>query len=271
MHWSRTANLFSRGLMKSNLLLLLVCSSVTAVAQTGESKKLEGRVSSEDGDVAATHVLNLTTQRATITDSNGFFTIAVHVADTLEFSAVQYTKKFVVVTQPIMDSKSVSIRLEDALTELDEVTVTPYNLSGDLIKDLQTLTLDPVVTASTLGLPNAYVRMPTQAERELTAATANPIMSFDPLINALTGRTKMLKNRVERNKIYDRTERIRDFFADSVYHRELRIPIEKIDDFLYFCEVDPQFQGLVDTHDHMKIWAYMRQKSIRYRENNELE
>lgn len=257
--------------MRSNLLVFLIFSSVAVVAQTGESKKLEGRVYSDDGDVAATHVLNLTTKRATITDNNGFFAIQVNFLDSLEFSAIQYKKKIVVINSSILDSKFVTINLEDALTELDEVTVTPYNLSGDLIKDLATLSLDPIVTASTLGLPNAYVKIPTKAERELSAATANPIMSFDPLINAITGRTKMLKHRVERNKLYDRTKRVRDFFTDEEYVAGLRIPLDKIEDFLYYCEIDPRFQGIVDTHDRIAIWEYMRQKSILYRENNSLD
>ena len=137
--------------MRSSLLIFLLLSSVAVVAQIGESKNLEGRVYSDDGDVAATHVLNLTTKRATITDVNGFFTITVHLLDTLEFSAIQYKKKMVVISTSILESKLVSIGLEEALTVLDEVTVTPYNLSGDLIKDLTTLELDPIVTASTLG------------------------------------------------------------------------------------------------------------------------
>ena len=257
--------------MRSNFLLFFLLSAVTAVAQTERSKNLEGKVYSDDGDVAATHVLNLTTQRATITDNNGFFAIQVRLHDTLEFSAVQYKKKIIVVSIAILESKFISIGLEDALTVLDEVTVTPYNLSGDISKDLATLQLEPVVTASTLGLPNAYIRIPTKAERELTAATANPIMSFDPLINAITGRTKMLKQRVARNKLYDRTERVRAFFADSVYQKELRISEEKIDDFLYFCEVDANFQQIVDTHDQIQIWEYMRKKSVVYRKNNTIE
>jgi hypothetical protein len=228
-------------------------------------------VYSDDGDVAATHVLNLTSQRATITDENGFFTIPVQMLDTLEFSAIQYKKKIVVVSTAILDSKFISVGLEDALTELDEVTVTPYSLSGNLLADLSTLDLDPIVTASTLGLPNAYVKIPTKAERELSAATASSGMSFDPLINAITGRTKMLKKRVERNKLYDRTERVREFYEDSVYLKQLLIPIDKIDDFLYYCEVDPRFQQVVDTHSELEIWEYLRQKSLLYRENNSLD
>lgn len=257
--------------MRSNFLFFFLVLTVSAVAQTGMSKALEGRVYSADGDVAATHVVNLTTQRATITDSNGFFSIRVHPNDTLQFSAVQFQKKTVIITASIMESELIAVSLEDALTQLDEVTVTPYNLSGDIVKDLKTLKLQPVVTASTLGLPNAYVRIPTKAERELEAATANPIMSFDPLVNALTGRTKLLKERVARNKMYDRTQRVRFFYTDSVYHKELRIPIDKIDDFLYFCEVDARFQNIVDTHNYMQLWDYMRKKSEIYRDNNALD
>ena len=120
-------------------------------------------------------------------------------------------------------------------------------------------------------MPNAYVKIPTKAERELSAATASPGMSFDPLINAITGRTKMLKKRVERNKLYDRTERVREFYEDSVYLKQLLIPIDKIDDFLYYCEVDPRFQQVVDTHSELEIWEYLRQKSLLYRENNSLD
>ncbi|WP_424001983.1 hypothetical protein [Maribacter sp. IgM3_T14_3] len=257
--------------MRGNLLLFLFLFSVFSWAQTGEYTKLEGRVYSDDGDVAATHVINLTSNRASITDENGYFSIPVRLLDTLEFSAIQYKKKIVVVSMAIYESKLISVGLEDALTELDEVTVTPYNLSGNLLRDLPTLDLDPVVTASTLGLPNAYVKIPTKAERELQAATANPIMSMDALLNGISGRTKMLKNRVERNNLYNRTERVRDFYADSVYVKQLSIPLDKIDDFLYYCEVDPRFQEVVDTHSELDIWEYLRKKSLLYREYNALD
>jgi len=96
-------------------------------------------------------------------------------------------------------------------------------------------------------------------------------MSFDPLINAITGRTKMLKERLARNKKYSRTLRVRAFYADSLYETELKIPEDNIDDFMHFCEVDPNFQTVVDTHDRFKIWEFMRKKSLTYRENNDLD
>ncbi|MGB5273085.1 MAG: carboxypeptidase-like regulatory domain-containing protein [Flavobacteriaceae bacterium] len=259
--------------MKSNwVVIVMLLASISAKAQNVFSeKRLEGRVYSNDGDVAATHVLNTTTKRATITDANGNFSINAKLNDTLVFSAVQYKRKEVLVTLSLLESKFFTVPLEESVTELDEVVLMPYNLTGDMSRDADRLHTEPAVTASTLGLPNAYVKPVTKAERELFAATSNPFMSFDPLINAITGRTKRLKNLVKVEKSYARTLRVREFYIDSLITVDLRIPQDKISDFMYYCEVDPSFQALVDTHDRLKIWEYMTKRSLLYRQNNSLD
>ena len=258
---------------KNNLLIVgLFLAPFFGGAQDFFSDKIEGRVYSKDGDVAATHVLNLTTQRATITDVSGFFTIPAKLNDTIVFSAIQYKRKEIVVTLSLLESKLLLIPLEEALNELDEVVVMPYNLSGDISRDLNSMGAEPVVTASTLGLPNAYVKPVTKAERELyTATSGGGIIPLFPVINGITGRTKMLKDRIKRNEKYARTERVRAYYVDSLYTTELKIPESKVDEFLYFCEVDANFQAVVDTHDRLAIWEFLRKKSKVYRENNKLD
>jgi len=260
-------------MIKNNLLLLgFLLISTSLGAQSLFSKKIEGRVYSKDGDVAATTVQNISTKRATITDIDGFFQIGANLNDTLIFSAVQFKRKEVVVTKEVLQSRFLNVPLEDALTQLDEVVVTPYNLSGDITKDINVIKTEPVVTASTLGLPNAYVLPITKAERELfESSTGGGIIPLNPILNGISGRTKMLKKRVARNKLYSRTERVKAFYTDSLFRKDLRIPEEKIDDLLYFCEVDTAFQTIVDTKDKIKIWEFIRKKSIVYRENNDLD
>ncbi len=241
-------------------------------AQSPFSKRVEGRVYSTDGDVAATHVLNITAQKATITDVKGYFSISAKLNDTLVFSAIQFKRKELVVSPNVLESKFLLIPLEEALTELDEVVVRLYNLSGDMSSDLNSLDTESVVTASTLGLPNAYVKPPTQAERQFyEATTGGGIVPLNPILNAISGRTKMLKNRLKRNAKYERTQRVREFYHDSLFVKDLKIPQESIPDFMYFCEVDSTFQAIVDTHDRLKIWEYMRKKSRYYRKNNALD
>ncbi|MGB5497724.1 MAG: carboxypeptidase-like regulatory domain-containing protein [Maribacter sp.] len=244
-----------------------------------QPKDLEGLVYSKDGDVVGIHVMNLTTQRATITDVNGYFSIPVHFNDTLVFSAVQFKRKEIIINLELLKSKSVNIFLEEGEIKLDEVMVMPYNLTGDLTKDLDSLGIGSLVSATSLKLPNADVKPPTQSQRKLyTARTWDAHFyiiaagtKLDPLINYLSGRTKMLKKRVARDAAYKDIQRSRNFYADSLFTQGLGIPKNSINDFMFFCEVDTAFQTIVDSQDIFGIWEFMRNKSEIYRKNNELE
>ncbi len=245
----------------------MVCVSLGA--QTFFSSTLEGRVQSTDKDLADVYVMNITAKRTTITDANGYFTIRASLNDSLVFTALQYKKKVVVVSIEMLYSKNIVVPLEESITQLDEVVVMPYNLTGDMSRDLRFLDVGPITTASTLGLPNAYVKPPTKAQRELfEATTGGGIVPLNPVLNAISGRTKMLKHRVARDQKYGRTQRVRAFYADTLYTKRLRIPEEKIEDFMYFCEVDPKFGIVVDTHDRLQIWEFIKKKSVAYRENS---
>lgn len=136
----------------------------------------------------------------------------------------------------MLESRLITSTPEDQLTELDEVIVTPYNLRGEIAKDIGRLKTNPALLAESLGLPNAHVPIPTQVERQLFEATSGGASSpVNLILNGISGLTKMLKVRVARNKLYEGTLKVRDFYADALYRTKLRIPIDKIDDFLYSC------------------------------------
>lgn len=269
--------------MKHFLLPLLCCMVFLATAQDKPSKELKGRVTSADKDVVGVVVQNISTEQAVITDMEGNFAINIQRNDTLVFSAVHFKRKIVPVTPLLYNTNFVEVPMEEFVNELKEVVVMPYNLSGDLGQDLGKLTLEKDVSAEALGLPNAHQKIPTQSERMLQEASgmsvtaggglggAGGAVSLNPIINAITGRTKMLKNRVKVDKTYARTQRVQDFYVDSLFVTTLKIPMEKIDDFMYFCEVDEAFQKTVDTQDKLKILDFMMEKSRAYRKNNNLD
>jgi len=237
-------------------------------AQDTSSKEIAGRVSSADGDVAATHVLNISLQKAAITDIDGFFTITAGLNDTLVFSAVQFQRKELVMTKELLASKSLYINLEPSLNALDEVVVMPFNLSGELGRDMNRIEIDPPLTAASLGLPNAFVKKMSQAERKaFSARSGGPLLTA---LNALTGETKRLRLISDREAKYSRTEFIRKAYHDSLYVKQLKIPADKINDFMYFCEVDSSFAAL-DEKDNLSIWEFMLQKSVAYRKNYDLD
>lgn len=242
-------------------------------------KILQGKVVSPSKDVTGVTIQNISSQRASITDFDGNFSIRVQVGDTLIFSAVQLKRKVVPVSQALMDSPFVQIPMEEFVNELREVTVQPFGLSGDISKDLSGLQLEKDVSAEALGLPNADQKIPTQSERKLYEADHGKFLylglgfavNINKILNRLTGRTKRLKRNVAVDRKYAQTRAVQETVEDSIFLRELNIPQTRLDDFMYFCEVDEEFQQLVAEGDPLLLWEYLRKRSKVYRKNNGLD
>jgi len=259
---SRSSCLFS--------FFLLYC--VTILAQDPGDGSLLGRVVDKGEAVADVHVLNISAGKATITNEEGYFALPAQKGDTLLFSAVQLKRTVLVVTPAMLQSQGIIVPIDEYVNVLDEVVVMPYNLTGDISRDLQQMPGDKVLVASTLGLPNAYVKPATQTERKLhEATTGGGIVPLNPVINAISGRTRYLKEMLAVERTYARTQRVRNFYPDSLFVIELKIPETKIADFMYYCEVDTLFQGVVDTADRLQIWEFLKRKSQHYRKNNSLD
>lgn len=257
-------------------ILCLWAHSPLSAQQVG--KIIRGRVVSPNKDVTGVTIQNFSRKQASITDFEGNFSIRASIGDTLVFSAVQFRRKLVPVSKALYDSAFIQIPMEEFVNELSEVTVQPFNLSGDIENDLTGLELEKDVSAEALGLPNAHQKIPTQSERKLQQASfgkfnVGMILSppLDPIINMITGRTKMLKNRVKLDKTYTRTQQVQKSYADSIFQVNLKLPREKVDDFMYFCEVDIEFQELVALGDQLRLWEYLVARSALYRKNNGLE
>ena len=249
--------------MQKLFCLLVVVLFVQAGVAQNKSIDIEGTVTSTTEEVVGVYVLNRTSNKATITNLNGYFSIPAQEKDTIEFSAVQFTNKKIVITAAILQQNNWVVALEVALTELKEVVVKPFYLSGNIATDLNSLTLEPVVDGRSLGLPNQNVKALTSDERALySSMSGGPILS---LINALNGETKRLKERVKRNYRYARTMRVKRFYADSLFVNELEIEKDNIDLFMLYCEYRDDFQVVINTKDQLKIWGYLRERSVEFK------
>jgi len=220
-------------------------------------------------EVANIHVINTTSKKATITNAYGYFALSVKLNDTIRFSAIQYEKSFLVVDTTILASEIVTITLKESLTVLEEVVITPYKLSGDIYKDIQSLKVESVVTSSTLELPNANVKTLSLNERRLFLAMEE--QALHRLIDELTGHNKRLRKIVALDEVANRIETVKQFYPDSLYSQELKIPRERIDDFMYFCAFDTTFNVTIDSQDKLKIWEFLEKRSTVYRKNNHLD
>jgi hypothetical protein len=243
----------------------------SAQADGQKWRELRGIVVEDTLGVPDVHVLNLSALRSTITDAEGIFRMEVSIGDTLMFSAIRYKRTSLVITKEIMESASILIPLVPFVNELDEVVVTPYNLSGNLGADLDRLPPVAPVTAFSLGLPNAAAKRFTQTENRLNeATTGGGIVPLNPILNAITGRTKQLKKQLALERRYQKSLKMRQQFPDSLYVNRLGIPLDRLPDFMYFCEVDSLFDQTAESADALKIWDFLERKGKAYREFNGL-
>ena len=262
--------------MLKNRWVLIVLILIGYQNAFSQSIEVTGRVDS-NMNIENIHVINKTAQVFTITDKNGLFTITAKLNDTLIFSSVQHKLLEVIVSNEIISTKAVFIKLDEQINELDEVVVGKV-LTGDLLSDIMNIEGDVPINFYDVGIPGYTGKPATQSERRLAAAgDFKPKMligmllggaSLDPIINGITGRTKMLKNRVkvEETELLMRSVKARlskDFFVSNPLDEALKM------DFFYFCADDENFVKYCKNQTDFKILIFLRMKYKQYLENIE--
>jgi len=238
------------------LMYMLFLFPIVVLGQRG----LVGEVTNS-GDKEGIHVFNKTFHKYTITDSKGGFVIPVRVNDTVVFSAIQYQLKQVVITHDILDNQPLVLFLNLQVNELDAVFIKP-KLSGNLLADSQQIKTKNPVTAKTLGLPNAHVVPLSQEKRKLYTATS-VTSPLDALINAVSGRTKMLKRAVENAK-KEKEENSVLLRFEQIMVADFKIPEDKLYDFLYYASSDELFSQIIKTKSNIIIYDFIKAKSKTY-------
>ncbi len=112
--------------MKKIFFLVLVFYSFTNYSQQREY--IKGKLLYKNTNVPAANVINNTAQFSTITDSNGEFEISVFEGDEIIFSSVQYKIRTITISLEMLRKRRIIVSVDESITELDEVIVTPENI-----------------------------------------------------------------------------------------------------------------------------------------------
>ncbi|SHJ94136.1 hypothetical protein SAMN04488007_2026 [Maribacter aquivivus] len=269
-------------------ILVAVLASFLGFGQDN-STLIKGKVSSTKNDVSNVLIVNLNSKKSTITDSLGIFSIEVKLKDSVRITAVQYLPKEIVISESHINSSLITIQLIDNIIDLNEVTVTPYNLTGEIDRDIDRLHIEPTVTSYSLGLQNADVTKMTQSERLLQEADRgkyvslqtiedfgklNEIFSYaaisvkvntHKIMNKVSGRTKSLEEMVERDQNMNLEKEIIYKFSKQTIAENFDIPESNVNGFLTYCLSQPDFNALSDSGNMAEIWAYLETKSVEFK------
>jgi len=246
------------------LLLGFLSTSVFAQAQD-RLVQINGKIKADSDDIESVTVQNLRSGVATITDSNGRFQIQVRLGDTLVLSAVQFKTKQFVYDQSFLGVTSIEIPMDSFVNELKGVTLQPFGFSGRISTDIDSLSIEGPPTAASLGLPNANVYIPTKNERMLYEATSGGgLIPLNPLLNALTGRTKELKNQVRLERKNRTLDLIIKRYEQLLFEDQLGIKKDDVRRFLYFCEADSLFASTLEKEDKILFYEFLKSKALQF-------
>ncbi|MDT0646146.1 hypothetical protein RM545_05540 [Zunongwangia sp. F260] len=248
--------------MLKNFIVLIFFIPFLNFAQ--ESIQLNGRIVNDSLDGSFINIINKTSNIGTINSSSGEFKIQVKENDILQFSSIQYEKLEVVVTPTVIESGYLKVLLVPGVSELDEVKISNIDLTGNLSRDIGAM---DTYSISQFGIPNANRTPLSAAERRLYTATATNISTsvsngagasagLDPLINAITGRTKELKKIVANEKLQQMVEKGVAVFSTRFFVEELKIPEDKIINFVYYCAENHQLKYLLKEENRLDLLEF---------------
>jgi hypothetical protein len=224
--------------MKNNLMVFFVFFGQFQVimAQSVIEKIINGQVTTSSiSPLEGINVANTNSKIMVVTDQYGHFSISANEGDILSFSAINYEVLRKIINRQEFAIGSIAVDLTPRNIELKEVIVNQNSK----------------ISAENLGIiPKDQVKLTTAERRLQTAGDFKPIhllgllggsLAVDPILNAISGRTKMLKKdlAVERKEFL--MVKLENLFDDKYYIEKLKIPEDFIKGFQYYCIESPDF------------------------------
>ncbi|HSP82807.1 MAG TPA: hypothetical protein VLN72_03665 [Gillisia sp.] len=224
---------------------------------------LKGKLEAKNLEESTVHIINYSRGIGTVNSASGNFEIPVAAGDIIWFTSVQYEKVEVLITKEILESKFLLVRLEESVSELDEVRLSNLSLSGNITRDIAEM---KTLNKYALGVPLNTKPLPTKAERDLQSqgkfqlglATAIPL---DLLINSLSGRLKRLKLIKANEDLSLLVEKGIAAFPAEFFYTEFNIPEDDIYNFVHYCLESGNLKGFLGAGKELDLIGFYKAKA----------
>ena len=202
-----------------------------------------------DFPLESVHVINLNQVIGTITNQKGQFTIEAAVNDTLYLSYLGFKSQKVRVTNDMFKIEDTKIALTELAYALEEVIVTPYQLTGYLEIDVKNLPVNNAYQYSISGLNTSYEagsKSPSAVTKVLGA-----ILNPADLLRNLFGKKPRQLRKLRQMKEDDEIKNLLASKFDREVLTEL-LQLEKVDieDILNNCNYSKSF---INTANDLQI------------------
>jgi len=275
--------------MKYKILLLFVLIiTQISFSQGVERKVLRGKIVADSLEVENLTVYNITSNIGAITDVDGKFSINARATDTLFIQGLSYDSKRYVLTDKDFWLPVLEIKLHIKITELNEIIITPYTLTGNLNEDTNRIQVYgegfAKIDAKEVKYYDDDIRLGTPentAMPNVFAPTGVNLLGIVVGIANLVGIKGNPKNNSERvfeeRRIRDIqsksfTEHIYERFSHNFFIETLKIKNEDIPMYMSFAELNVyELSPLLKAENELKLIEYLINKSTEFKLQKEKE
>lgn len=232
--------------MAKYLTLIFFFLALSILAQNKKDEVEEDEIKAlvinaqTDDPLESVHVVNLNQVIGTITNEEGEFTIKAAVNDTLYFSYLGFKPQKIRVTNDMFKFKDTKVSMTELAYALEEVIVTPYQLTGYLEIDVKNLPINTAYQYSISGLSVGYEagNKSPSAVTKVLGAILNPA----DLLRNLFGKKPAQMRKLRKIKEDDQIRNLLAGKFDREVLKEL-LQIEKVDieDILNNCSYSKSF------------------------------
>jgi len=228
---------------KKLLFLLVLFTAVSGFSQDDTRQPLSGSVIYMNIGVPNENVINSTSERATITNDQGLFRINVKVGDELVFTAVNYNIKVVTVTEEILANNRLVVEVNEKVTELDEVVITPEQQQERFL----------AMKNEEFKQHEYEIDRSTEVENIAMSQTDRGMQDGLNFVNIFRAIFKSQDETVEEGPKLKVSEVLRQVYDDSFFVVDLQIPQDKINEFLYYCDARMPAQTLLRKENEFQL------------------
>ncbi len=235
-------------------LLILLLSVGLSRAQEDQRHLLRGQVLYRNSNVPNENVINSTAELATITDAQGHFAIPVKVGDQLVFTSLTYQLEYVEITEAILENNRLVVEVNEKVTELDEVVISPENqerfiqLKNEEFKGYEYET-DPSTEVENIALDQTVKGM----EHGL-----NFVNIFKALASLGAEKDSVQRQRLQVSEV------LRQVYDDRFFVEDLHIPQDKIEDFLFYIDEKTPAYSLLLRDNEFQLIEFLVSESKTY-------
>ncbi len=230
-----------------NIVLILFSLLFTNLSMAQEDRQLlRGKVLYRSTNVPNENVINSTSANGTITNDDGEFAIMVKAGDQLVFTALNYQLEVVTITEEILANNRLVVEVTEKIRELDEVVVTPENQERFLeVKNEDFKQFDYEIDRS------------TEVENIAESRTVRGMRDGLNFVNIFKALFKSREANGQQRPPLKVSEVLRHVYDDEFFVVDLKLPQDKIDAFLLYCDDKIPSQTLLRKENEFQLIDFL--------------